>query len=289
MTKLATFEAGLGPEVGIVTDEGMLPLSRLRPALASSMVQAIEQWNCLKLELPRLTAQSHALNMSELRLLAPIARPGKLLAIGLNYKDHIQESGLPTPAHQLWFSKQPTSVNPPFDAIEIPLVSHTVDYEAELVVVIGAKGRHISKERAEQYIFGYCCGNDVSVREWQRFTPQWMLGKSFDTHAPFGPWIVTADEVGDPHVLDIRCAVNGETRQQSNTRQLLFDVFAQIEHLSMAMTLEPGDLIFTGTPGGVGAAMKPPRYLRAGDRVRVEIERLGAIEASLVDEARPEC
>jgi ureidoglycolate lyase len=152
------------------------------------------------------------------------------------------------------------------------------------VAVIGSGGRHIAKAAASDAVFGYMCGNDVSVRDWQRHTPQWMLGKSFDTHAPVGPWITTADEVGDPHALDIRCSVNGDVRQQSNTCNLVFDTFDQIAHVSQAMTLEPGDLIFTGTPGGVGAAMKPPSFLKAGDRVRVEIERLGVIEGVMTAE-----
>ena len=157
-------------------------------------------------------------------------------------------------------------------------MSQALDYEAELVAVIGTGGRHITKEAAPVAVFGYCCGNDAAERAWQMRTPQWMLGKSFDTHAPFGPWITTADEVGDPHGLSIRCLVNGEARQNSNTRHLVFNVWDQLAHVSQAMTLEPGDLIFTGTPGGVGMAMNPRRYLKAGDRVRVEIEKLGALD-----------
>jgi len=160
-----------------------------------------------------------------------------------------------------------------------------VDYEEELVVIIGKRCRHVPKESASEVIFGYCAGNDVSVRDWQLRTPQWVLGKSFDTHAPIGPWIVTADDLGNPHTLGIRCFVNGEKRQDSNTSNLVFDVFDRIAHLSEAMTLEPGDLIFTGTPGGVGGAMKPPRFLKAGDKVRVEIDRIGAIEAVMRPEA----
>jgi len=152
-----------------------------------------------------------------------------------------------------------------------------VDYESELVVVIGAGGRNLDGEAARRAAFGYCVGNDVSVRDWQMRTGQWVIGKSFDTHAPFGPWITTSDEV-DPHTLGIRGFVNGEKRQESNTRHLVFDVWAEIEHLSQAMTLEPGDLIFTGTPAGVGVAMRPPKFLQAGDVVRVEIDGLGAIE-----------
>ena len=216
--------------------------------------------------------------LAEVRLHAPIRRPGKIMAIGLNYADHIAESGMETPTHQVWFSKMPTSVNGPYDPIQVPRVSQALDYEAELVAVIGAGGRHIARADAPAAVFGYCCGDDATERAWQHRTPQWVLGKSFDSHAPFGPWITTADEVRDPHALSIRCLVNGEVRQQSNTRHLVFDIWDQIEHLSQAMTLEPGDLIFTGTPGGVGAAMNPRRFLKAGDRVRVASESLGALD-----------
>jgi 2-keto-4-pentenoate hydratase/2-oxohepta-3-ene-1,7-dioic acid hydratase in catechol pathway len=223
--------------------------------------------------------------LEAVRLLAPVPRPGKMLAIGLNYADHIAESGQKTPEHQVWFAKMQTSAHGPFEPIELPTASLFVDYEAELVAVIGGGGRHISPENAAAAVFGYCVGNDVTARDWQFQTPQWTLGKSFDTHAPFGPWIVTSDEVGDPHTLGIRALVNGEKRQDSNTRHLVFNVFDQVSHLSKAMTLEPGDVIFTGTPGGVGAAMSPPQALKDGDRVRIEIDRLGAIEATMRPEA----
>jgi 2-keto-4-pentenoate hydratase/2-oxohepta-3-ene-1,7-dioic acid hydratase in catechol pathway len=207
------------------------------------------------------------------------------MAIGLNYADHIAESKMETPEHQIWFSKAPTAVNGPYDAIQAPKVSQTLDYEAELVAIVGKGGRHIAKADAAGAVFGYCCGNDATVRAWQARTSQWVLGKSFDTHAPFGPWITTADEVADPHALSIRCLVNGEVRQNSNTRHLVFNVWDQIEELSQVMTLEPGDLIFTGTPGGVGAAMTPRRFLKHGDRVQVEIEGLGALDNPCADEA----
>ncbi len=177
-----------------------------------------------------------------------------------------------------------TSVNAPFDPIELPNVSMMLDYEAELVAVIGKRCKHVPKEKAHDVVFGYCAGNDVTVRDWQFKTPQWMLGKSFDTHAPFGPWIVTADEIGDPHALGIRAFVNGEKRQDSNTKHLVFNVYDQIALLSQAMTLEPGDIIFTGTPGGVGVAMKPPQFMKAGDVTRIEIDKIGAIEATIVPE-----
>ncbi|MCB2078563.1 MAG: fumarylacetoacetate hydrolase family protein, partial [Novosphingobium sp.] len=177
-----------------------------------------------------------------------------------------------------------TSINGPYDPILIAKGGEFVDYEVELVAVIGKRGKHIQAGNAHEYIFGYCVGNDVTERMWQHAGPQWSLGKSFDTHAPIGPWITTSDEIPDPHALTISCFVNGEPRQESNTRHLVFDIWQQIEHLSGAMTLEPGDLIFTGTPGGVGAAMDPRQFLQAGDIVRCDIEQLGFIEGKMEKE-----
>jgi 2-keto-4-pentenoate hydratase/2-oxohepta-3-ene-1,7-dioic acid hydratase in catechol pathway len=185
----------------------------------------------------------------------------------------------------VWFTKALTSINGPSDPIQIARGTMTTDYEVELVAVIGKRTKQVSAADAKDYVFGYCVGNDVTERMWQHASPQWSLGKSFDTHAPIGPWITTSDELGDPHNLGIRCLVNGELRQSSNTSNLVFDLWQQIEHLSVGMTLEPGDLIFTGTPGGVGAAMDPRQFLKAGDVVRCEIDQLGAIEASMVQEA----
>lgn len=286
--KLATFHITGGPdELGVIVDGGRLvPLSRRAPGLARDMIDLIARWPSLQGEVRALAASPvETLALADVRLRAPAPRPGKIMAIGLNYADHIAEMKLESPKAQIWFSKQVNAVNGPCEPVEIPKVSRFVDYEAEMVAIIGAGGRHISREAAPAAVFGYCVGNDVSERYWQNRTPQWVLGKSFDTHAPFGPWITTADEVGDPHALAIRSFVNGDVRQDSNTRHLVFNVWDQIAELSQVMTLEPGDVIFTGTPGGVGAAMKPPRPLKAGDVVRIEIEKLGAIEARFVDEA----
>ena len=276
--KIAVYDAGAGPRIGVVLGDRIVDAG-----LEGSLVDHMAGWESLA---PVLTAldRERGRPLSEVRLCAPVPRPGKIFAIGLNYADHIAESGMGTPERQVWFTKAQTSVNGPFDPVQVPKVSQAVDYEAEMVVVIGRRGKHIAREDAAAHIFGYCVGNDVTERLWQHATPQWSLGKSFDTHAPFGPWITTADEV-DPHALDIRCTVNGEERQSSNTRHLVFDVFDQVAHLSQAMTLEPGDVIFTGTPGGIGAAMSPRRFLKAGDLVRVEIEGLGAIENRFEAEA----
>ena len=284
--KLATFTTDSASELGAVVGQKIVPLNRILPQLPADMIGLIQSWPAVEAAV-RAAADSAAisLDLDQVRLLAPILRPGKIMAIGLNYADHIAESGMGTPEHQVWFSKAPTSANGPFDPIDVPRVSQALDYEAEMVAVIGTGGRHISRADAPSAVFGYCVGNDATERAWQHRTPQWVVGKSFDTHAPFGPWITTADEVPDPHALAIRCTVNGETRQDSNTRHLVFNVWDQLEHLSQAMTLEAGDLIFTGTPGGIGAAMKPMQFLKAGDRVRIEIETLGAIDNPCANEA----
>jgi 2-keto-4-pentenoate hydratase/2-oxohepta-3-ene-1,7-dioic acid hydratase in catechol pathway len=271
--KLAMFDAGGGPQIGVVRED------RISSAgVAGSMIDLIARWETAKRELER-AAQRQSAPLSDVRLLSPIPRPGKIFAIGLNYADHIAESNMETPQNQVWFTKAASAINGPHDPIVISKSGPAVDYEVELVAVIGSGGRYIAKEAAARHVFGYCVGNDVTERMWQHRTAQWSLGKSFDTHAPIGPWITTADEIGDPHALGLRCFVNGEKRQDSNTRHLVFNLWEQIEHLSQAMTLEPGDLIFTGTPGGVGAAMQPRQFLKAGDTVRCEIDALGAIEA----------
>ncbi len=248
------------------------------------MVDLIGAWTDWKEPLAQLTAVPHDDALADVELLAPIARPGKILGIGLNYADHVAESGMEKPADQMWFAKMGTTANGPFAPIPLPRVSTALDYEAELVIVVGRPAKHVATTDAPAHIFGYCVGNDVSVRDWQLRTSQFTIGKSFDGHAPFGPWIVTADEL-DPSGLVIGCTVNGEQRQKSNTHNLVFDCADQIAFLSQAMTLEPGDILFTGTPGGVGAAMKPPQFLKAGDVVRVEIEGIGAIENRVEPEA----
>jgi 2-keto-4-pentenoate hydratase/2-oxohepta-3-ene-1,7-dioic acid hydratase in catechol pathway len=271
--KLAMFDDGSGPQTGIVVGDQIIPTR-----LHGSMIDLIARWEDVRKDLVERARAEGGRPLSKVRLLPPVPRPGKIFAIGLNYADHITESKAETPQQQVWFTKAVTSVNGPFDPVQIPKASPFVDYEVELVAVIGKGGKHVAREDAADHVFGYCVGNDVTERAWQLRTPQWSLGKSFDTHAPYGPWITTRDEVGDVHALDLTCRVNGDVRQASNTRNLVFDLFAQIEHLSQAMTLEPGDLIFTGTPGGVGAAMTPRQFLKPGDVVRCEIVGLGHIE-----------
>lgn len=281
--KLVTFEHSGNRSTGAIAGDHLVDLGTA--GFPRAMRELIANWPNHEAGIRRHTeARRAGIRLEDVRLCAPVPDPQKILAIGLNYADHIEESGQKKPERQVWFSKMPSAVNAPYDPIQLPKASTQVDYEAELVVVIGKRCRHVPKENAADVIFGYMCGNDVSVRDWQFQTPQWILGKSFDTHAPVGPWIVTSDEVGDPHTLDISCDVNGETRQSSNTRHLIFNVFDQIAHLTRVLTLEPGDLIFTGTPAGVGFAMKPPSFLKAGDRVRVEIGKIGTIEAHVAQE-----
>jgi 2-keto-4-pentenoate hydratase/2-oxohepta-3-ene-1,7-dioic acid hydratase in catechol pathway len=211
--------------------------------------------------------------------------PEKVMCIGLNYADHAAESGAAIPSEPVVFNKFPTAVCAPDAPIVLPRLSSQVDYEAELVVVIGRQGRHIPREQAYTYVAGYTCGHDVSARDWQLAKPggQWLLGKAFDTFAPFGPELVTADEI-NPGVLDICLRLNGQTMQRSNTRQLIFPVDHLVSYISGICTLKPGDVIFTGTPPGVGFARKPPVFLKPGDTVEVEIEKIGVLRNAVVAE-----
>jgi 2-keto-4-pentenoate hydratase/2-oxohepta-3-ene-1,7-dioic acid hydratase in catechol pathway len=278
--KLARFDIGNGPEIGIVSD-GIIRIAPLLPDAPRELLNLVTDWTIWGPRLAALATRAPDLGINDVKLLAPIPRPGKVLGIGLNYADHIAESGLDKPMEQMWFSKPATAIAGPHDPIRLPRVSEQLDYEAELVAVIGKRCRYATEAEARAAIFGYCVGNDVSVRDWQFKTSQFMLGKSFDSHAPHGPWIVTSDEI-DPLKLNIFCRVNGETRQSSNTSHLIFDPVAQVQYLSQVMTLEPGDLLFTGTPGGVGAGFKPPRWLRAGDIVETEISGIGMISNHVV-------
>jgi ureidoglycolate lyase len=276
--KLIRFAKGQDVSTGLLTAGGVVATPH------DGMAALIEEATADPARLRALAASGNKTPLADVRLLCPIDRPRNVLAIGLNYADHIAESGAKTPDHQIWFSKQPSCVIGPGDAVEIPRVSHAVDWEAELVVVIGKRGRHVAAADAHAIIGGFTCGNDVSARDWQMQTPQWMLGKSFDTHGPVGPCIVTPDEFDVTKPLGIRCFVNGERKQNSTINQLVFGVYQQIEHLTKAMTLAPGDIIFTGTPGGVGAGAKPPQFLKAGDTMRVEIDGIGALENPVVAE-----
>jgi 2-keto-4-pentenoate hydratase/2-oxohepta-3-ene-1,7-dioic acid hydratase in catechol pathway len=282
--KLATFTHGGVTRIGVVDGDQVVDLSAATPELPREMVAFLEAGS------PAMEAAAQAVGggaripLADVKLEAPIARPPKFLAVGLNYADHVAESGMETPEHPTIFNKQSTCVTGPTDPIHVPKVSHVLDYEGELGFVIGRPARHVSRDDAADYIAGYTVVDDATVRDWQFRTPTWTLGKSFDTHGPIGPWIVTGDELRDPHRLDLRTFVNDELRQESNTKHLIFDCFFLVEYLSKAFTLEPGDIIATGTPSGVGIVSKPPQILKSGDVVRVEIEGIGTIENPVIDE-----
>ncbi|MGH8980378.1 MAG: fumarylacetoacetate hydrolase family protein [Acidimicrobiales bacterium] len=225
--------------------------------------------------------------LQDVELSAPVTLPPKILAIGMNYRAHVAEMGREPPAHQYWFNKQRTSVTGPEQPIVLPAVSDQLDYEGELGIVIGRRAKSVPAERWLDVVAGFTVLNDVSVRDWQLHSPTFTMGKSFDTHCPMGPWIVTPDEVGDVASLRLRTWVNGELRQDASTAELIFEPAQMIEYLTTAFPLEPGDVLATGTPSGVAAGMDPPRWLRAGDSVRIEIERVGVLENQVVAEQQP--
>ncbi|MCP4165147.1 MAG: fumarylacetoacetate hydrolase family protein [Chloroflexi bacterium] len=226
-------------------------------------------------------AAAQPLALDSFILEAPIRRPGKIIAVGLNYLDHCLEQNLTPPEHPTLFTKFSTSVNRPNGELRWdPALTQKVDYEAELAVVIGKQARRVDARQAYDFVFGYTCLNDVTARDLQRSDGQWVRGKSLDTFCPLGPAIVTTDELPDPHGLAIRAWVNGELRQESNTDQLIHNVPALLAFCSAAFTLEPGDIITTGTPGGVGQFREPPVFLKPGDRITVEIDRIGRLDCS---------
>ena len=282
--KLATFTHAGATRIGVVDGDEIVDLSVAAPDLPREMIAFLEAGAGAMEAARAAVGEGARIALADVKLEAPIARPPKFLAVGLNYADHVAESGMETPEHPTIFNKQSTCVTGPTDPVHVPKASHVLDYEGELGIVIGRRGRHVSRDDAADYIAGYVVVDDVTVRDWQFRTPTWTMGKSFDTHGPIGPWIVTTDEIRDPHQLDLRTFVNGELRQESNTKQLIFDCFFLVEYFSTAFTLEPGDIIATGTPGGVGILNKPPQILKAGDVVRVEIEGIGEIENPIIDE-----
>ena len=282
--RLATFTHNGATRIGVVSDQSIIDLA-IVPDLPRDMTAFLAAGPAA-LDRARKAVRDKAglLPLNAVKLEAPIARPPEFLAIGLNYADHIAESGMEKPKFPMFFNKQTSCVTGPFDPIHLPRVSMALDYEGELGFVIGRRCRHVPRDRAHEVIAGYLVVNDVSVRDWQFKSQTMTLGKSFDTHGPIGPWIVTADEMTDPHRLDLRTWVNGELRQHSNTRQLIFDCFAQVETLSTVFTLLPGTVVSTGTPSGVAIGFKPPKYLKAGDVVKIEIEGIGSIENRVIDE-----
>ena len=278
--KLVRFRDETGVGLGVVKGDGIVPLATLCCEYPSMLALIEAGPEALAQIAGKLDSATPAILIADAKLLPPIERPGKYLAIGMNYAKHLAEAdklGVARAKHQTWFNKQTTCIVGPYDNIE-PGVTEQLDYEVELGAVIGKVAKRVSETDASAYVFGYLVANDVSARDWQFHTPTFTMGKSFDTHGPIGPWIVTADEVPDPHALDLRCFVNGELRQSSNTGNMIANLWQQIVYLSTAFTLEPGDLIATGTPEGVGIGMEPPVFLQPGDVVRCEIDGIGAIE-----------
>jgi 2-keto-4-pentenoate hydratase/2-oxohepta-3-ene-1,7-dioic acid hydratase in catechol pathway len=241
----------------VVDGARVVDLAAAAPELPREMVAFLEAVEPALKSARGAVRTGPSLSPDEVRPEAPVLRPPKFLAVGLNYADHVRESGIETPQYPTIFNKQSTCVTGPTDPIHVPRASYVVDYEGELDFVIGKRCRHVSREDAASVIVGYTIVNDVTVRDWQLRVPTWTMGKSFDTHGPIGPWIVTRDEIDDPHALRLRTWVNEELRQESNTKELIFDCFALVEHFTTAFTLEPGDIIATGTRSGVGIAMKP--------------------------------
>jgi len=286
--KLVSFHHDGATRIGCVVGDEVVDFAVAAPELPRNMLALLEAGPGALGAARRAEHSTLArIRLAEVRLAAPILRPPKFLAIGLNYADHIAEArpaGYQATEAPIFFNKQSTCVIGPGEPIHVPRVSNRLDYEGELAFVIGRRCRHVPRERAHEVVAGFTICNDVSVRDWQRRTPTMTMGKSFDSHGPLGPWLVTPDEVGDPHVLAIRTWVNDQLRQDANTRLLIHDCWAQIEHLTTAFTLEVGDVISTGTPAGVGGAMKPPKWLVAGDRVRIEIDRLGTLENPVIEE-----
>ena len=282
--KLLRYKVGGVARLGALKDGGIVDLGPVQGQYGTMLAIIAGGSDALRTVRTLVSTSSPQIALADARLLAPVERPGKYLAIGMNYRKHLAEAeriGVPAPKQQLWFNKQTSCIAGPFDDID-PGVTKQLDYEVELGVVIGKAAKRISEHDAKGHVFGYFVANDISARDWQFHSPTFTIGKSFDTHGPIGPWIVTADEIDDPHALKLRCLVNGEVRQESDTGQMIFNVWQQISYLSTAFTLEPGDLIATGTPEGVGVAMQPPRLLQPGDVVQCAIEKIGSIENTVI-------
>ncbi len=283
--RLVTFYADNQPRLGVVQGDHILDLARYDSSLPTDMLSFLHGGDAVLGQTQRALMKRalFAVPLAETRLAAPIPRTGKVVAIDLNYRDHAAEAGLAVPERPVVFAKFTTSVISPGDTISWSTdVTEHVDYEAELCVVIGKTARRVSEADAFEYIAGYMCGNDVSARDVQSGSRsaggQWVRGKSLDTFCPLGPMLVTRDEVPDPGALGIRCILNGELVQNSSTSQLIFNVPTLVSFLSHSFTLEPGDIIMTGTPPGVGSARKPPLWLKPGDTVAIEIDGLGRLE-----------
>ena len=279
--KLVNFLYKGEKNIGAFLDDGVCSFKSISDKYSMPMMEFIEQIDELSPEVSKfIDSNPEVIPLSEIEFLPVIERPGKVLAVGLNYKDHAKETGMDLPKVPMIFTKQSTSVLGHQGEIHKPKVSDAVDYEGEMAFVIGKKCRHVSKEDALDVIAGVTICNDVSVRDWQIASPTFTMGKSFDTHCPIGPYIVTMDEISDIHNLKIKTYVNDELRQDSCTDQLIFDCFDLIEHITKAFTLEPGDIIATGTSSGVGVVLG--KYLIPNDVVRIELENVGTLENKVI-------
>lgn len=282
--KLVTFTDANGTRIGALTADGagVVDLHKADASLPTDMIALLEGGEDALAKARAAAASAIPLPLSEVKLEAPIQRPGKIICIGLNYRDHAAETGQAIPTHPTVFAKWANVIVAHGDPIPLPRNTEQVDYEAEFVFVIGKRARDVSEADALSHVAGYAPFNDVSARDFQGRTSQWTMGKTFDGFGPFGPSITTADEIADPHNLDISLEINGEELQRSNTRELIFNINQLIADLSSVMTLEPGDIVSTGTPSGVGMARNPKRWLRAGDVVSVTIEGLGTLTNPVV-------
>jgi 2-keto-4-pentenoate hydratase/2-oxohepta-3-ene-1,7-dioic acid hydratase in catechol pathway len=284
--RLATFTYKEETRIGIAIADEIVDLRAAAPSLPREM-KAFLAAGADGLEQARnaATKVGNRIALAEVKLEAPVLDPQKFLGAGLNYAEHIAETGRERPHFPTFFNKQSTCVNAPFAPVWLPRGEKPfTDYEGELAFVIGKRCRRVPKERAHEVIAGYTIVDDVSVRDWQRWAVTMTLGKSWDTHGPMGPWLVTPDEISDPHNLDLKTWVNQDLRQSSNTKHMIFNCFDMVETLSKAFTLLPGDVVSTGTPSGVGVAMEPKQFLRHGDVVRIEIAEIGFIEHTFIDE-----
>lgn len=277
--RLISYQSETGPRTAVANGDGYVDLHRADSLLPTQMKHLLPMLSTHREAIEEVAKTGKTLEAAKVRLLPPVVEPQKILCIGLNYADHAAETGATVGDEPVVFNKFPTCLRADGQPIELPAVSQEVDYEAELVVVIGRTGRNISEADAMSHVAGYAVGHDVSARDWQKGKPgkQWLLGKSFDSFAPLGPELVTADEIDDPHDLRIQCRLNGETMQDSSTSQLIFRIDFLVSYLSTICTLMPGDLIYTGTPPGVGMARKPPVFMKPGDTVEIEIEGLGVL------------
>ncbi len=282
--KLITFTHNQQTRIGAVVGNKVID-SLNHPQIPASMIAFLRQGEAALTAMQQLINNAgDILSLDDIKLLAPVPKPSKFFGIGLNYASHVGETSYERPKFPVFFNKQSSCIIANDEAIHLPKISEKLDYEGELAFVIGKRCRHVPEDKAHQVIAGYTIVNDVTVRDWQIRTPTWTMGKSFDTHGPIGPYLVTADEITNPHQLTLKTWVDNELRQEANTSQMLFNCYEMVAYLTTVMTLEPGDIISTGTPAGVGVNMSPRGYLKVGQSVKIEIEKIGLLSNFVIDE-----